>query len=437
MPKSFIKPWKFILFSASCMVFLLLAWLAVCAFSVQTIRIAVGPEGGAYASTAHRYAEILGKRGYSVELVHYDNTDEIAGNVNDPGSDIDAGFSALNLDSKEYRHLVSLGAIETQPVFIFSRNTAYRRGIHTFADLRGTGIVLPPEHSVTSQAVLEILQKFRVDRQNTKITFLPLKDAVAQLRSGHFDAGVFILSADNPYILDLAVNAELTMSSVGDIDSLVKKFPFLHRAVLPAGIYDLERTVPAADVPLIATNISVVAKKTMRPASVYALLEAMSEAHRRATYVSRPGEFPSYAGGDLPVHPLVPDFYRSGTPWIFANLPPGLANLIDRYLVALLACWFLVGLRTRFEEALGLREYLGQVCCGFALKRMDAALSRGRELDEVERWLLQRIARWVNREGKPIDLKQLLDKVAAADSAAVPTSGTSVAQPVLPTMEQG
>jgi len=412
--RSLIKPWKVILFLAGCALFLLVAWIAVCALRVQVIRIAVGPEGGTYDATAHRYMSILKKKGFDIELVHFDNTDEIARRVDDPGSDVDAGFSALNLDGNAFRHLVSLGEVQVQPVFIFSRNKAYRSGVRTFADLRGSSVVLPPERSVTSQAMLEIFQKFRVDQRNTKITFLPLKEAIDELRAGRFDAGVFILSADNPYIVDLATDTELTMNSVSDIDALVKTFPFLRRAVLPSGIYDLERPVPAANVPLIATGISVVIKKTLPPASVYALLEAMSEAHRQATYVSYAGEFPSYAGSSLAVHPLAPDFYRSGAPWMFANLPPGLANLVDRYLIALLAFWFLVGLRQRFEEASCLRLYLIQAWCGMVLRRMDRGLAQGKALSEVQRWMLEKVAHWVDRDDGQVDLKGLLVKVKAA-----------------------
>jgi TRAP-type uncharacterized transport system substrate-binding protein len=413
-----------ILFIAGSALFLLLAWIAICAFRVQTIRVAVGPEGGTYDLTAHRYISILKKKGFDVELVHYDNTDEIAQSVDDIASDVDVGFSALNENSKEFRHLVSLGEIEIQPIFIFSRNTAYRGGISTFADLRGSSLVLPPERSVTSQAMLEIFQKFRVDRQNTKITFLPLKDAIDSLRAGRFDAGLFILSADNPYIVDLAVNTNLTMNSIGGIDSLVKKFSFLRRTVLPTGIYDLERTIPKTDVALVATGISVVVKKSLPPASVYALLEAMSEEHRQATYVSQSGEFPTSAGSALTVHPLARDYYRSGTPWMFSNLPPGLANLIDRYLVALLAFWFLVGLRQRFEEAVSLRFYLMHVLCGVALRWMERSLEQRKQLSEMQRWGLEKVMHWIDRDSErdQDDIKKLLVKVRAA------VVGTTISQ---------
>jgi TRAP-type uncharacterized transport system substrate-binding protein len=423
MHQSNLKVFKFALAVAGILLILILVWLANLAFHVQNMTLAVGPEGGTYSAIAAKYAEILEKRGYHVDLVRFDNTDEIAESVNDPHSNIDAGFSALNLDGKKLSNLDSLGDIQIQPIFIFSQKTVSHRNIRTFSDLRGMSVVLPPEHSVTSRAMLEIFREFRVDQKNTRITFMSLKDAVAQLNAGHFDVGLFILSADNPYIIDLIRNPDLTLNAVSDIDSMVKKFPFLRRATLPAGIYDMDKNVPAADVPLIAANISIVAKKKMATGSVYALLEAMSETHRRSTYVSRPGEFPSYTGSDLPVHPLVPDFYRVGTPWIFVNLPPSLANAVNKYLVAFLALWFLVGLRQRFEEAMGLRKYLVDTGFRFALRRIVRTTASGDALGPADLWVLEKAAERVEAEGRDSSLSSMLDAINKLRATKGPVSG--------------
>jgi TRAP-type uncharacterized transport system substrate-binding protein len=408
MPQSNLKLFKFALFFIGALLILMMVWIANLAFRVQNITLAVGPDGGTYSAIAEKYAEVLEKRGYHVDLVRFDNTDEIAERVNDPQSNIDAGFSALNLDGKKLSNLDSLGDIQIQPIFIFSRSMTTHRSIRTFSDLRGMSIVLPPEHSVTSRAMLEIFREFHVDQNNARITFLPLKDAVAQLNGGKFDVGLFILSADNPYIIDLVRNPDLTLNTVADIDSMVKKFPFLRRATLPAGIYDMDKNVPASDVSLIAANISIVAKKKMATGSVYALLEAMSETHRRSTYVSRPGEFPSYTGSDLPVHPLVPDFYRVGTPWIFVNLPPSLANAVNKYLVAFLALWFLVGLRQRIEEAMGLRKYMMDIGFRLALRRIVRMATKGDALGAADLWLLEKATELVEIEGKDNSLRSML-----------------------------
>jgi TRAP transporter TAXI family solute receptor len=392
-------------YCASAALLIFLTWLAVPKLHL-TIRS--GPKGGTYYAIAKTYQSFLEKKGYRVDVQPSDKTEEIVDEVDDRSSDFDIGFIAQDLRGKKLNNVVSLGEIQIQPIFVFSKRSAYAQEVRSFSDLKGKNLVLPTEQSVTSQAVLKIFSSFNIDQNNTKITFLPLGDAVSQLKNGNFDTGLFMLSADNAKVVDLATNHNLTLNTMADIEAIAKKFPFLRRASLPSGIYDLEKNIPATDTPLIAANISLIVKKDLPPATIYALLEVMSQTHHPGSYVSAPGEFPSYVGTDLPIHPLVADFHRSGTPWIFSNLPISFASIVDKYLVAFLALWFLVGLRRGVEDINGLRKFILETVFKIILRQIHRSVERGKSLSARDAWIVKKISHWAERDEESSNLKILI-----------------------------
>lgn len=327
------------------------AWLAACAFGVllyagihaqpsPRIRIAAGPVGGSFYETAEQYKALIERKGYRVEIVPFQNTSEIEARVADDRAHLDLGFTAGSRDAAGTAKLISLGDVQLQPIFIFANRRAERsHPIRAFSDLRGLSLVLPPRNSLTSDTVLRVFALDAIDEANTRMAFLPLRDAIASLKQGAFDAGLFILAADSGLVADLAKDPDLAMIEVGQRDALAAQLPYLNQVTLPEGIYDLPRDIPPRDTRLLAATISVVARRDLAPATAYAVLEAMRDVHRQRTYVNDAGAFPRYSGDGTQRDRLVDDFYRSGTPWIYTHLPIAVASVLDTYLTPLLALW--------------------------------------------------------------------------------------------------
>ena len=397
-----------------CVLALVLVWLTLSAIPKRHITLAVGPREGTYYNEGLKYKEFLEKKGYRVDLQPIDATEQIVHRVDDLQSDIDAGFSAQDMRHENLSNVVSFGDIEIEPIFVFSQHTLVPAGIHSFSELRGRRVVLPPEDSVTSKAALGIFELFHVNRQNTQISFLPLGDAVAQLQAGRFDAGLFMLSASNVYIHAMAQSNTLDLDEMSEIDAIAKQFPFLRRAALPAGIYDLDRGVPSHDVPILAAKVALVAKKDIAPATAFALLEAMSDIHRVGSYVSEPGEFPSFVGSDLPLHPLVEEYRHSGTPWIFEHMPMELASVINKYLVALLALWVLAGMRRELDELTGLRRFLFETLFKSTLIWVRVRVRQHGKPTRLHIWLVRRIGAWVEHDEEISSIKIIVARLRAA-----------------------
>lgn len=388
---------------------MLIAHMLLTAMPSKEITIAAGPASGTYYQHAIAYRKLLEQRGYRVKILSEKYTETIADMVNDSGSGIDVGFVAQELHVDKLRNIASLGDIELEPVFLFAhRVSGKQRKIVTFSDLRGLRIVLPPERSVTSQAAAKIFKLSHIDKTNTVIEYRELDDAIRQLKEGRTDAGIFMLGADNRQVVELATNPDLELVEVGQIDAMVKDIPFLQHAVLPAGIYDRDKNIPSADMQLLAARVSIIVKKTLPPATAYALLETMAEVHRAGNYVSQPREFPSYLAADLPLHAVAPEFYRSGTPWIFASLPPALASIVDRYLMPLLALWLLVGLRRGVADVDGARRFVLMTLSFLMLKWLQRHARQGKIFSEREEWMIGKIERWIAKDDKSESLRQAI-----------------------------
>ena len=133
------------------------------------LTIATGPEGGSYYQAAQRYQKILAERGINLQLRPNPNTLDIARDVGQPGSGVDAGFIAQDVSGLKDAALFSIGQIELQPLFLFANAELGRRS--TLDDLRGRKIVMPPSNSATSDAMLRVFKLYDITQQTR---FLPL-----------------------------------------------------------------------------------------------------------------------------------------------------------------------------------------------------------------------------------------------------------------------
>ncbi len=62
-------------------------------------------------------------------------------------------------------------------------------------------------------------------------------------------------------------------------DALTRIYPFLIRLVLPQGVIDYEKNIPATDVTIIVTTNNVLVRKEIHPALIALLAQTIVEAH--------------------------------------------------------------------------------------------------------------------------------------------------------------
>jgi TRAP-type uncharacterized transport system substrate-binding protein len=285
--------------------------------------------GGSYHQDALKYQKILADQGIDLRIRPNPNSLEIVRNVANSQSGIDIGFVAQDVSSSQDAALFAVGQIELQPLFIFASADLGRRTV--LDDLRGRRIVMPPADTATSAAAVRVLQLYDVTPENSQFAFMPLADAVKVLRAGLFDAGAFMLAPENTVIRTLTGDSGLHLVPIAEVKAIANHLPFMQAVVLPRGIYNIADAIPPNNIPMIAAPVGLVVRKGLHPYLLYSLLETMTKVHGGPSFISSAGDFPTMAGSQLAVDPLAALYYRSGVPWIYRELPPWPASIIEKY----------------------------------------------------------------------------------------------------------
>lgn len=372
----------------------------------RTVVIETGPFGGGYYNTALKYQGLLRRQGIALSLQTKADSLAIIGDVEAPGSSVAVGFVAQDVDAADYPSVASLGRVEVQPLFIFYNDRLQQPGL---ARLRGRSIVMPPLRSATSEMSLKLLALFGITQENTTIHFLPLADAVAAMKAGEYDAGMFIISADNAVITDMAVQPHLRLLELDRVPAISRLIPFFVPVTLPAGIYGLDADIPPRDIPALGAPVEVIVRNDMRPALAYALLSVMTAVNRKPTLISGVDEFPTASRSALPLLGAAAQYYRTGVPWVYRELPRWLAGFVDRYstfvLTLLVMTQVYLGSKWIYELSYFLMDQFGLVVLLWihrrSVRRQALSQRRRRLVAAVERTLLRQTNK--QRRDKLID----------------------------------
>ncbi len=340
----------------------------------HTLTIETGPVGGSYHQTALEYQKFLAPHGITVDIRPKPNSLEIVTDVAEPGSGIDIGFIAQDVSHVPHDRVFSVGQIQLQPLFVFASADLGRRS--ALNDLRGRRIAMPPANSATSGAAVRVLELYDITPENTSFSYVLITDVAKGLAEGKYDAGIFMLTPENDLIRSLAADTALRLVPFPEAKAIANHLPFLRQVVMPRGIYNIADAIPPADTPMVAATVGVVARAGLHPFLLYSLMDAMAEIHRSPTFLSGAGEFPTIAGGQLTVLPQAVQFYKSGMPWTYRELPPWLASLIDRYALVGLGIILISAL---FFSARALADLIGAMLEALALGYV------GRSVTVVER----------------------------------------------------
>jgi TRAP transporter TAXI family solute receptor len=296
----------------------------------RTIKMATGSEGGAYAEIGKRYQAALERAGEQLRLV------ETAGSVDNLAllrrGGVDAALMQGGIIGKGVgTALESLGTLFYEPFWIFHRSDL---PAVTLDNLRGRKVSVGPLGSGTRALALELLKRNGMADQVSELQTFTTQAAADKLISGEIDVAFMLASWDAPLVQQLIADERVALVNVVDADAYVALYPFLSKVTVPAGVGDLAKHLPSADVSLFAAKASLVVRADLHPAIQYLLLSsAVQMIHSGAGIFHPAGRFPAAEGVDLPLSDEAVQFYRSGQPFLQNNLPFWIAQLVGRLLV--------------------------------------------------------------------------------------------------------
>ncbi len=299
----------------------------------RTVIMTTGMEGGSYALYAEWYRQILGREKVRLELLPSSGSVENLKRLRDPSFKVDVGFVQGGTSSRaEAPNLLSLGALFYTPLWVFYRSA------ETYDDLfrlKGKKINIGPEGSGVRKFAIDLLEASKAAGPPTELLDLTNPAGAKELVEGKIDAVMIFGTADSPTVQELLHKEGVKLLSFSQAEAYTRLFPALSHVILPAGLLDLARKKPPADVHLLAITTNLVARDTLHPALVYLLLDAASEVHSGGGWVHKAGEFPSPKAQDFPLSDRAERFYKSGRPLLFDYLPFWVATFVDRLVLLL------------------------------------------------------------------------------------------------------
>ena len=310
--------------------------------------LATGAERGAYAEFGARYAKLLAVDGIKVELRNTQGAVENLALLRDDKAGVDAAFVQGGVDSPGHtadddaEHLVSLGSLFYEPVWIFYREDSAQRllkqpRLTSLAQLKGWRVNGGTDGSGARLLVLQLLEANAVEPESLTLLKDETTPAVVAFLEGRTDAIVFVSAPESLMVQMLLRTPGVQLFDFAQSEAYARRFPFLSAVVLPRGTVDLAKDQPPHDVRMIAPTAMLVARDGTHPALLQLLVQAAAQVHGGPGWFHRKGEFPNTRNTAIPISPEAERFYKSGLPWLQRYLPFWLANLVERMAVVLIS----------------------------------------------------------------------------------------------------
>ena len=251
-------------------------WLALAYFvpaPPSTITFASGVAGGNFEHIAKSYQERLARHRVTLNLRATSGSSEHPRLLEDRNSRVDAGYVlGGNTDSKQSPGLMSLGRVTYNPIWFFYRGP---ETLDRLSQLKGKRI----GGNFTAGLAAKILATSGINADNATLVTLAGAASAKALRDGEVDVIMPFGEVNTPLIQSLLRDPDVRLMSLSQAEGLARVYPYLSRLVLPQGVVDFEKNIPATDVNLIATTTAIVVRKDLHPELVYLFAQVLAEEH--------------------------------------------------------------------------------------------------------------------------------------------------------------
>ncbi len=304
------------------------------------VALSTGQENSAYEEFGKKYAAALAQHQIQVSLKRSLGSQENLQSLNQGAVDIAFVQSGSTEQAEaERKGLVSLGSLFTEPVWLFLRDSAE---VKQLTQLRGMKINLGPEGTGVPRLFKQVLSVNGVEANELHIGALENTPATVALLEGQIDGLVFSSAPEAPLIQMLLQTPGIKLFDFAQAEAYTRRLPFLSHVVLPRGIVDLGRDLPAQDYQLIAPTATLVARADLHPALIDLFVQAAGQIHGGTGWFQQQGQFPSARYTEIPVAREAAKFYKDGAPLLQRYMSFWLANFFDRMWVLVVALGALI-----------------------------------------------------------------------------------------------
>ncbi|MHB1123357.1 MAG: TAXI family TRAP transporter solute-binding subunit [Ramlibacter sp.] len=315
---------------------IVLAYLWLDPAPPRRVTLATGPAQSAYDEFGKRYRQALAANGIEVVLVPSQGSSDNLRLLREGRADL--GFAqggSSERATREESGLESLGSLFVEPLWLFYREPAARAGITSLTQLQGLRLNVGSPGSGVPALMHKLFEANRIDPSSMALSRLGETPATMALLASEIDAIVFASAPESLMVQMLLQTPGIRLMDFAQSEAYSRRFPFLTPAVLPQGVVDLSRNLPPADLRLLATTTSLLARAETHPALLQLFSQAALDLHGPAGWFSRAGSFPNTQHSEYPVSREAERAITGGRPFLQRYLPFWLANLVERMWLAL------------------------------------------------------------------------------------------------------
>lgn len=307
----------------------------------QRVVLATGPDQSAYAAFGQQYADALAAKGIELVLKTTDGSSDNLALLRAGEADLAfvQGGSAVFTES-DIEALTTLGSLFVEPLWLFYREqSAWRHTggprISHVTQLKGWRVNVGTPGSGVPQLFDSVLAANRLQGADLVLSTSAHTPATVSLLGGELDALVFASAPESPLVQMLLQTPGIRLLNFAQAQAYARRLAYLKPVVLPQGVVDLGRNIPATHVNLIAPTTSLLARADTHPAVLQLMAQTAVALHGTPGWFRQQREYPNLMQAELPVAAEAVRAQTAGTPFLQRHVPFWLANLIERMWLAL------------------------------------------------------------------------------------------------------
>ena len=301
----------------------------------KAIEMATGFPTGLYYQFGERLKKEVATDGVNLGVKATGGTIDNLALLNDPKSGVNfAMIQGGVADVSKYPNLVSIAGMFYEPVWVWYREPAFKNEggkLQVLGQLRGKRVAIGNEGSGTLALSAALLKISGIAENEIHAEKLKPDQALAKLNSGDLDAVFIVAAAEAPILEKFYKIPGIRLMSFDQADAYTRNMPYLSKVNVPRGLLSIEYDLPRQDIQVIAPTATLVTHDNVSPAMISLLLSASYDILKSYSRLQKPGEFPSAAGMDFPLHVDAEIYLKDGPSFLHRHLPFWTAVWVGRF----------------------------------------------------------------------------------------------------------
>ena len=185
----------------------------------------------------------LAKEGVFLEVIESGGTVDNLRLLSNPKSDVDFAMVQGGVaELQKYPHLVSIGGMFYEPVWVWYRPAAFKADggeLRVLSQIKGKRVSIGNQGSGTSVLSDALLKLSEIQEGEFRAEYLTPEEAVAKLNAGELDVAFIVVAAESPVLKKFYTIPGIQLMNFDQGDAYVRNLPYLTKVNVPRGLLSI------------------------------------------------------------------------------------------------------------------------------------------------------------------------------------------------------